>query len=228
MPATQEPPNTAITKAAERYLEQYGEPMVMNTYLKIAVLALSLVCLMLGALIFKSQKALASMRPLVIRVNDVGHADVIDYRNWKYKPQEVESKYYLARWATLYFGRDRYTIERDQLAALYFMNADVQQAVIRKEQKDKTIAEFQQDTTLPYEDIDVKSIELSDMASSPYSARIEFEKLFTNPADHTVAKRERWIVTVDYVFTDKVKNEDLRVNPLGLRIIHFRVDQAFN
>jgi type IV secretion system protein VirB5 len=29
-----------ITHAAERYLEQYGEPMVMNTYLKITVLVL--------------------------------------------------------------------------------------------------------------------------------------------------------------------------------------------
>jgi type IV secretory pathway TrbF-like protein len=227
MPAIQEPTNTAVTKAAERYLEQYGEPMVMNTYLKVAVLALSVVCLMLGALIYKSQKALASMHPMVIRVNSVGHADVIDYRNWKYKPQEVESKYYLARWATLYFGRDRYTIERDQLAALYFMNADVQQAVIRKEQKDKTIAAFQQDQTLPYEDIDVQSIELSDLAQSPYSARIDFEKVFTNPADHTVEKREHWIATVDYVFESAVKNEELRVNPLGLKIVHFRVDQSF-
>jgi len=29
-----------LTRAAEKYLEQYGEPLVMNTYLKIAVLAL--------------------------------------------------------------------------------------------------------------------------------------------------------------------------------------------
>jgi type IV secretion system protein VirB5 len=26
----------------------------------------------------------------------------------------------------------------------------------------------------------------------PYSARIEFEKVFTNPSDHTELKRERW------------------------------------
>ena len=27
-------PSPAITRAAERYLEQYGDPLVMNTYLK--------------------------------------------------------------------------------------------------------------------------------------------------------------------------------------------------
>jgi len=116
-----------ITRAAERYLEQYGDPLVMNTYLKITILVLAAVCLMLGALAFKSQKALAGMKPLVIRINDVGHADAIDYRNYEYKPQEAENKYYLSRWATLYFQRNRYTIERDQTQALYFLNSDVQQ-----------------------------------------------------------------------------------------------------
>ena len=36
-----------MTRAAERYLEQYGDPMVMNTYLKVAVLALSSVAVAL-------------------------------------------------------------------------------------------------------------------------------------------------------------------------------------
>ncbi len=227
MASTQTPPNAPITRAAERYLEQYGEPMVMNTYLKIVVLALSALLLMVGALLYNSQKALASMRPMVIRVNDVGRAEVIDYRNWKYKPQEVESKYYLTRWATLYFERNRYTIENDQTAALYFMNADVQQAVIRKERQEKTIATFQHDATLPYVDIDVKSISLDDMGKTPFNGRVEFEKLFTNPADHSVTKRERWIATVTFVYADTVKNEELGVNPLGLKLVRFRADQAF-
>ena len=34
-----------ITRAAERYLEQYGDPLVMNTYLKVTILVLGLVCL---------------------------------------------------------------------------------------------------------------------------------------------------------------------------------------
>ena len=67
-----------ITRAAQRYLEQYGDPLVMNTYLKVTILVLAGVCLMLGALIFKSQNALVAMKPLVIRINDVGHADAID------------------------------------------------------------------------------------------------------------------------------------------------------
>ena len=223
----QETKSPEITRAAERYLEQYGDPLVMNTYLKITILILGVVCLMLGALTFKSQKALAGMKPLVIRINDVGHADAIDYRNYDYKPQEAENKYYLARWTSLYFQRNRYTIENDQTGALYFLNSDVQHAVIRQEQQDKTISTFQHDSTLSYVDIDIKSIVLDDLRQSPYSARIEFEKVYTNSADHTVLKRERWIASVTYVFADTVANDALAVNPLGLTIIRFRADQAF-
>jgi len=38
-----------ITRAAERYLEQYGDPLVMNTYLKVTILVLAVVCLALAA-----------------------------------------------------------------------------------------------------------------------------------------------------------------------------------
>jgi hypothetical protein len=61
-----------ITRAAERYLEQYGEPMVMNTYLKVTVLVLAAICLMLGVLTYKSQRGLVNMKPFIVRVSDIG------------------------------------------------------------------------------------------------------------------------------------------------------------
>ena len=217
-----------ITRAAERYLEQYGDPLVMNTYLKVTILVLGLVCLALAALVFKSQNALASMKPMIIRINDVGRAEAIDYRNYQYRPQEAENKYYLSRWAELYFDRNRFTIERDQTHSLYFLNSDVQRAVIDQERKDNIIQTYVKDSSLPYVDVDIKNVVLDDLRQSPYSARIEFEKVYTNPADHSEIKRERWTASVTYVFRDNVKNTELAVNPLGLTIIRFRVDQAFN
>ena len=220
-------PTPEITRAAERYLEQYGDPLVMNTYLKVTILCLAVVCLTLAALVFRGQKALASMHPMIVRINDVGRADTIDYRNFQYRPQEAENKYYLTRWAELYFSRNRFTIERDQTDALYFLNGDVQRAVIAQEQKDHIIQTYRNDSTLPHVDVEVKNIVLDDLRQSPYSARIEFEKVYTNPADHTELKRERWTASVTYVFRENVQNNELAVNPLGLTIIRFRADQAF-
>ena len=217
-----------ITRAAERYLEQYGDPLVMNTYLKVTILCLVVVCLALAALVYKSQKALINAHPLIVRINDVGRAETIDYRNFQYRPQEAENKYYLSRWAELYFNRNRFTIERDQTNALYFLNSDVQRAVIEQERKDNIILTYRNDSTLPYVDVEIKNVVLDDLRLSPYSARIEFEKVYTNPADHTELKRERWTASVTYVFRENVKNNELAVNPLGLTIVRFRADQAFD
>lgn len=221
-------PSSEITRAAERYLEQYGDPLVMNTYLKITILCLVVISLALAGLVYKSQKELASMHPMIVRINDVGRAEAVDYRNFQYRPQEAENKYYLTRWAELYFARNRFTIERDQTAALYFLNGDVQRAVIEDERKSNVILNYRQDSTLPYVDVEVRNVVLDDLRQSPYSARIEFEKVYTNPSDHSELKRERWVASVTYVFRDVVKNNELAVNPLGLTIVRFRADQAFS
>ena len=217
-----------MTRAAQRYLEQYGDPMVMNTYLKVAVLALSAVAVALTGVVFKSHEALASAKPLIIRIDNVGRAEAIDYRDFQYRPQEAENKYYLGRWAELYFSRNRFTLVRDQTASLYFMNSDVQRDVIEQERKAQTIPTYLKDIGLPYVTIVVKNVILDDLKSSPYSARIEFERIYTNAQDMHELKREQLTASVTYVFRDSVHNQQLAVNPLGLTIIRFRVDQAFN
>jgi type IV secretory pathway TrbF-like protein len=222
------PPSKAITRAAERYLEQYGDPLVMNTYLKITILVLAAITFLLGAVVFRSQKALASIHPLVVRIDDVGHAEAVDYRDFTYRPKEAENKYYLSRWTELYFSRNRYTIQRDFTNSLYFLNADVQRAVVEDYRKNKTIETFIRDMTIPYVDIEVKNVILDDLRQSPYSARIEFLKIYTNPSDHSEIKRERWTASVTYVFRDAVQNGEIQVNPLGMTVVKFRSDQAFD
>ena len=186
--ATNEVP-LEITRAAGRYLEQYGDPIVMNTYLKVTILVLAVISVVLAGLVYRSQRALAEMHPMIVRINDVGRAEAIDYRNFQYRPQEAENKYYLSRWAELCFSRNRFTIERDQTNSLYFLNGDVQRAVIDQERKDNVIQTYAKDSSLPYVDVEVKNVILDDLRQSPYSARIEFEKVFTNPADHSEIKR---------------------------------------
>jgi type IV secretion system protein VirB5 len=226
--ATTETASPEITRAAQRYLEQYGDPLVMNTYLKVTILVLACIVILLGTLVYRSQMALASVHPLIVRINDVGRAEAIDYRNFKYHPEEAENKYYLTRWTELYFSRNRFTIERDQTNSLYFLNGDVQRAVIDQERKDDVIGKYTADSSLPFVDVEVKNVILDDLRESPYSARIEFVKIFTNPADHSELKQEQWTASVTYVFREKVKNDELAVNPLGLTIVRFRADQAFD
>jgi len=195
-------PSQDITRAAERYLEQCGDPLVMNTYLKITVLVLAVVCLALAGLVFKSQKALADMHPLIVRINDVGRAEAIDYRNFQYRPQEAENKYYLTRWAELYFSRNRFTIERDQTNSLYFLNGDVQRAVIDQERKDNIIPAYIKDSTLAgaIDELHFARLSEGQPVFNFFSNRAAFPRFPTtgnasrpSPGIMSPARRTRWL-----------------------------------
>ena len=104
------------SEAAHKYLEQYGDPIVTNTYLKLTILILAAVSLSTLTLFYRAQAALSSIKPLVIRINDVGRAEAVDYQNFAYKPQEAENRYFVSEWARAYYDRQRARGHRHQAA----------------------------------------------------------------------------------------------------------------
>ena len=215
------------SEAAQKYLEQYGDPIVTNTYLKLTILILAAVSLVTLSLFYRAQMALSTIKPLVIRINDVGRAEAIDYQNFAYRPQEAENRYFLSEWARDYYSRNHYTIRKDFTNALYFLNGDLQNAILEKYKKEKVIDSFLLDPSQPNIDIEVKNVTIEDLRQPPFRARIEFYKILTSPLDHTEQKRELWTANVVYTFRDQVRNAMLPLNPLGLTITYFREDQAF-
>src|SRR5262245_44230730 len=90
------PPVEKDYNAAKRqYVEQYGSVLVMNTYLKVAILALSLVVIALVGLDIKTYQVARNVKPLIIRINDVGRAEAVKYDDFAYQPQEGEIRYFL-------------------------------------------------------------------------------------------------------------------------------------
>ncbi len=216
-----------MTSAKRKFLELYSEPVVLSSYLKLTILALGLVCLALTYLVIRTNAAMRDMKPLVVRVNDVGHAEVVNYSNFAYKPQEADNRYFLSQWAQLFYARNHYTLQKDFTKALYFLNGDLQGAVIEQNKKAKAFETFLLDPSAPNIDVEVKNVTIEDLRSAPYKGRIEFYKVYSNPMDHSELRRELWTANVVYTFRDRVENEMLQVNPLGLTITYFRQDQAF-
>jgi type IV secretory pathway component VirB8 len=132
-----------------------------------------------------------------------------------------------ATWAGAYYSRNHYTMHKDFTKALYFLNGDLQSAILEKYKNEKVIDSFLLDPSQPNIDIEVKTVAIEDLRQPPFKARVEFYKIFTSPLDHTEQKREIWTANVVYTFRDQVRNELLPVNPLGLTITYFREDQAF-
>lgn len=220
-------PESRITAAAEQYLEQYGSPIVTNSYLRIVVVVLSLLCLGTLALAFHAQKMVENFKPLVIRINSDGQAQAVGYDTLTYHPQAAESRYFLAEWARLFYGRNRYTIQHDFSNSLYFLDSPLAASWMDSYRKGKVIETFLADGTQPGIEIDVKQIAIQDLRKPPYHATIDLDEVAYNQADDSTLNRSSYTVSVVYVFRQNVPASDVPVNPLGLTITYFHMDKAF-
>jgi type IV secretory pathway TrbF-like protein len=215
------------TDAGHRFLELYAEPVVTNTYLKVALLVLAIVTLASLALLYRAETAALRLKPLVISVSDAGRGQVSSYADFSKVPVDRVSKYYLARWAALYYGRNHATLQRDFAESLNFFSNDLQGATLLRVNKARALKAFLLDPGAPNVDIEIKAVVLEDLRQSPYRAHIEFEKVFRSAGDQQEQRRERWTANVVYGFRDEVPNQMLLTNPLGLVISYVHEDQAF-
>jgi type IV secretory pathway TrbF-like protein len=213
--------------AKRLYLEQYGDPLVTNTYLKIALTLVSLIAVGLLVLDLKTIRTFENFRPLVIRIDDLGRAEAINYHNFEYKPQDAEAKYFLSQFCALYYRRNRYTIQDDFSKALYFLDGKLADGILDAYRKDDIIKKFLMNTSAPEIDVEVKKVALEDMQTPPFKARVDFYMVYYCPADHSEIKRDLYTANFVFVFKTKVPNELIPINPLGVAITYFREDQAF-
>ena len=217
----------SATEAGHRFLELYAEPVVANTYLKVALLVLSVITLATLALLYQAETAASPRKPLVISISDAGRGQVLNYADFSKVPVERVSKYYLARWTELYYGRNHATLQRDFSESLNFLANDLQSATLQRVNKVKLLETFLLDPGAPNIDIAISAVVLEDTRQAPFRAHIEFEKVFRSPGDQQEERRERWTANVVYGFRDEVPNQMLLSNPLGLVVNYIHEDQAF-
>jgi type IV secretory pathway TrbF-like protein len=219
--------DASFENAKRLYLESYGDPMVTNSYLKIALALLALVCVALALIDLRTIRTFEDFRPLVIRIDDLGRAEAIDYHNLEYQPQDAEAKYFLSQFCSLYYRRNRYTIQDDFTKALRFLDGKLANGILDAYRKDDIIRKFLTNSSAPEIDIDVKKVALEAMQNPPYRARVDFYMVYYSPADHSELQRDLYTANFVFAFKSRVPNELIPINPLGLTVTYLREDQAF-
>jgi type IV secretion system protein VirB5 len=219
--------DASFENAKRLYLESYGDPMVTNSYLKIALALLALVCVALALVDLRTIRTFEDFRPLVIRIDDLGRAEAIDYHNLEYKPQDAEAKYFLSEFCWLYYRRNRYTMQDDFTKALRFLDGKLANGILDAYRKDDIIRKFLTNSSAPEIDIDVKKVALEAMQNPPYRARVDFYMVYYSPADHSELQRDLYTANFVFAFKSRVPNEMIPINPLGLTVTYLREDQAF-
>ena len=216
-----------LENAKRQFVELYGSALVMNTYLKIALVLVSLIALGLLALNFHTASKYSEVKPLVVRIDEVGRAEAVQYDATAYQPQPPELRYFLSQFVVKHFSRIRATVQREYPDSLFFLEPALADATIAHNDQSRALEQFLTTASADEVDVVVQNVSLSELTTPPYKAAITFQKVFYTPGTRYERARQTHIAQVDFVIRGHVPNEFIRVNPLGLQVAYFGVDQAF-
>jgi type IV secretion system protein VirB5 len=219
-------PQDGLSPSGRHYIEQIGGAMASNLYLKICVLCLSIVATALLLVNVGMYQTFHHLKPLVIRINDVGRAEAVTYDSFNYQPREAEIRYFLMDFVQRHYSRGRRTVREDYARSLYYLDGRLAERIIEENKKNKTIEAFLGGRGDEIE-VSVNNVAIEDLRSQPYKASVDFEEVYYTAAEHVMTRRERYVGHFVFVVMEKVPNSLIPVNPLGLTITYFREDQAF-
>ena len=116
--------------------------------------------------------------------------------------------------------RDLYT------QSLYFLDTSLADATMAQNKRSQTIETFLNGGGDEVE-VQVKNVTLDELKTPPYRAAVDFDEVSYGPGSREEKKRETFVAQITFVLHDQIPNAMVLVNPLGLTITYFRVDQAF-
>ena len=215
-----------IESAARQEYEYYGSTLTTNTALKITVMILAAVIGVMAWALARATDAAVHVKPLIIRVNDVGRADALAYHDFAYRPQAPEIRYFLTQFVVGYYSRNHKTVAQQYPNSLYFLDRALFSSVDARDRRSQWLPKFlaSDDDDV---DVNVNNVVVEELQTEPYRARVEFNKIFSNSSG-AETRRERWTAEFLFRFNPDVPNGLILHNPLGLAITYFREDQAFN
>jgi type IV secretory pathway TrbF-like protein len=217
-----------MENARRQFVELYGSALVLNTYLKIALVLVSLVALGLVGLNVHTAARYADVKPLVIRIDEVGRAEAVAYDATRYEPRPPELRYFLTQFVVKHFSRIRATVQREYPDSLFFLAPALADATIAQNEQSRVLETFVTNPAADEIDVAVQNVSLTELATPPFKAAVTFQKVYYSPGTRSERKRESYVAQIDFVLRGHVPNEFVRVNPLGLQVAYFRVDQAFD
>src|SRR5687767_6290815 len=156
-----------MESAKRQFVELYGSALVMNTYLKIALVLVSLVALGLLGLNFHTAARYSQVRPLVVRIDDVGRAEAVQYDAAAYQPQPPELRYFLTQFTIKHFGRLRATVQREYPDSLFFLAPELTDVAIEENERNRSLETFLTDPSADEIDIVVQNVSLSEISKPP-------------------------------------------------------------
>ena len=192
--------------AKHQFVELYGAPLLLNRYLTLTLVLTILLAASLVVLNFRTQARYAHVKPLVIRINDVGRAEAVEYDAASYRPQAPELRYFLTRFVVTHFSRLRATVQRDYPDSLFFLTPALADATIATNDRTREIELFLTNPSADDVDVNARNVTLTELTASPFRAAIDFDKSYYSQGTRQERRHETFVAQVEFTLRDTVPN----------------------
>jgi len=174
-----------------------------------------------------------------IRIDEMGRAQAIQYRDLDYTPREGEVRTYLTDWANY-----RYTISRDTIAAkyplnYYFLSQSLASQLMGEDNQDHLVSQVM-GGQIEQSDVEVRDVTITSMSVQEIqgakiargTALVAIDRIYA--PDHSREPRtEHWMLSITYYLNPKQVSDQAKIypqfefiNPLGLTITEFHENRV--
>ncbi len=218
-------PEKAPGKAepAQQFAEIWGEAVVAARHLRLMAAALAALCLMLAAGWCSS--AGRTLKPVVIRVDEVGRAEAVRYEAVEADPTATDPavQYFLHAFIADHFGRNPATVQERWTRSLTFLSPDAAYPIIERDTPE--IALVSRSPVTEASKVENVLLRIEPGPEPPFRASAEFEV-----ADYVRGEergRDQWTAHLMFMFAP-VPQELIATNPLGLFIVSLETARALD
>ncbi len=208
------------------YPEIWAGLLATNRYLKIALGMLSVVCVGLLLLCWRTFDRFEHLSPLVIRIDEVGRAEAVEYAVAAYRPDvaKPEVKYFLRRFLVMHRERRRGAALDAWKDSLLFLEAPLARRALDEQEGTGELVRFMGGEG-PEIEVEIDAVQVQPSKEEPYRARLDFTEILRDPSGRGSSRR-RWTSEFEFRFIPNPPRDLLGVNPLGLVVTYFRSDRV--
>lgn len=205
------------------FAEIWGEQVASNRFLRTFIFGLAgLALLLLVALVRLSD--VEAPKPIVIRVDEVGRAEALAYEAVEASadPLDPTTKYFLNQFLSDFYSRRIATVEASWGRSLRFLTSDLANAAFRADSAG--VAAVAAGLASEERQVENVVLRINPNPEPPHAATADFDLVTLERGNEL--DRERWSVTLQFLFLDQVPGDLLPFNPMGLLVTYLQADRA--
>ena len=199
------------------YTEVWGEHIHAARHYRSLAVFLSGVALVLAVALFISATRPDPL-PLVVRVDSVGRAEVVDYDAERVTaaPDDPVIPYFLTQFIQDHYSRRRVVGTERWGRSLYFLRQDVAREAAATDRQEFTT--FLSSSSAPERFVESFQLRLIPQPEPPFAAEVQFDLVYR--VDGAPVSRTAMTVSLRYIIAAEVPDETRLINPLGIVIVY--------